>query len=224
MNISMLIVEPEEIVRKGIIACIQPYFPHGEFFESSSTEEAKKCLRKEKINLIISEIAINSSSGFEILQLNIKREIPLKTIVLTSKVQREYILAAKQLGANGYFSKNISPELLAESIKRVMLSNLFTSNEWFADNYNENSSFVLRTIDLLKNLSKRELKTLELFCQGLNTKEVSEIMHVQKKSVDNYKNRIAKKMELPPEIYFREWIKSQGEFIGSIISLNSTSN
>lgn len=222
MNISVLIAEPEEIVCKGIIACLQPYFPKALFFGTDSYHGAKKYLSEENINIILTEIDLNNSSGFEILQFNRKRETTPKIIILSSKIQREYILVAKQFGANGYFSKNISPELLAESIKRVMLSNLFTSNEWFAGNYNENISFVYRTLELLKTLSKQEVKTLALFCQGCNTQEVSELMHVQKKSVDNYKNRIVKKMELPPEMYFRDWIKNQGEFLGSILFLSSS--
>ena len=216
-TIKILIVEPAELVRKGIIACLKVYFHTADFFESESYDKATKILEVHNIDLILSELELGDSNGFSLLRQ--KNKAPVKIILLTYQVKKEYIITAKHLGASGFFSKNIAPELLAENMRRALTTNLFTSNEWFSVDHKENTAFILRTIELLENLSKQEKKALRLFCQNYNTQEVSEAMHVQRKSVDNYKNRIAKKMELPPELYFRDWIRNHGTFLGYMLKI-----
>lgn len=217
-QVPILIIEPAEIIRKGIISCLNDFLKHPNWYEATSYSSAQKILEQNSIEVIISEIKLENSNGFQLLRYIQTHHSEIKVLILSSITKREYILTARHFGARGYFSKNISPEILSENIRRAQNSNLFTSNEWFASQYEENSAFILKTIDLLKTLSKQEKKALSLFCNNYNTKEVSALMHVQRKSIDNYKNRIAKKMELPPSLYFREWIRNQGTFLNYLLN------
>lgn len=220
IHTTLLIIEPKELVRKGIIACLKAHFENAQFLECTSVKDAEILVQQHTIDIVLSEIELDNSNGFELFHN--KAFSSLKVILLTNLVKKEYIITAKHFGASGYFSKNISPELLAENIRRALITNMFTSNDWFSIDHKENTAFILRTIELLNTLSKQEKKALELFCRNYNTQEVSEEMHVQRKSVDNYKNRIAKKMELPTELFFRDWIRNQGTFLSLLLKLNES--
>ena len=53
-------------------------------------------------------------------------------------------------------------------------------------------------IDGLKNLSQAELKTLKLVSQNKTSKEISELLFLSEKTIENYRSRICQKLELPP--------------------------
>lgn len=44
-----------------------------------------------------------------------------------------------------------------------------------------------------KQLSERELQTVELICEGLTSKEIAETLSISYRTVDIYRNRVFKK-------------------------------
>lgn len=69
----------------------------------------------------------------------------------------------------------------------------------------------------INTLTIREREVLKHFFNGLNTEEVSNVMNVKKKSIDNYKNRILSKMETPTDIYFLDWINKNRDVLKYLI-------
>ena len=53
-------------------------------------------------------------------------------------------------------------------------------------------------VEGLKALSQAELKTLKLVSQNKTSKEISELLFLSEKTVENYRSRICQKLELPP--------------------------
>ena len=50
--------------------------------------------------------------------------------------------------------------------------------------------------ELLNSLTRTELKTLQLVSQKLSSKEIADLLFVSVKSVENYRSRICKKLNL----------------------------
>jgi DNA-binding CsgD family transcriptional regulator len=53
-------------------------------------------------------------------------------------------------------------------------------------------------LDGLKSLSHAELKTLKLVSQNKTSKEISELLFLSEKTIENYRSRICQKLDLPP--------------------------
>jgi DNA-binding CsgD family transcriptional regulator len=54
----------------------------------------------------------------------------------------------------------------------------------------------LQVAELLNSLTRTELKTLQLVSQKLPSKEIADLLFVSVKSVENYRSRICKKLNL----------------------------
>ena len=55
---------------------------------------------------------------------------------------------------------------------------------------------VQEIVDKLGQLTQVELKTLKLVSQKYTSKEISDLLFISVKSVENYRSRICKKLEL----------------------------
>lgn len=214
---SILIADDHELFRKSLIKVLHDYFPKADFMEGSTGDEVIEKAKNHRPDIILLDIEMPDLNGIKTLIELRKQNIESKILLLTAKIAKEFIYITKKYGANGYFTKNISPELLAESIQRILSSNLFICSEWFSLEFNRNDQFAKKIISQVETLTKREREVLQHFFNGLNTEEVSIVMNVRKKSVDNYKNRILTKMETPSYTYFNDWVNKNREVIRFLI-------
>ena len=80
-------------------------------------------VRSEEIkpSFIISDIIMPEMTGIDLLkecrERNFQPGVPF--ILLTSKVEREYILEAKKLGVAGYIVKPATPEKISSKLKEI---------------------------------------------------------------------------------------------------------
>lgn len=146
-----------------------------------------------------------------------KRNINSKVLMLTAKTAKEFIFICKEYEANGYLTKNCSPDILAEVILRIFSSNLFICSEWFLLDFHSSDQFNNKILSKLGALTNREREVLNHFFNGLNTKEVSKAMNNEVKSINNYKNRIMSKIDAPSDIYFIDWVNKNRDVLKFMI-------
>ncbi|MEX1192025.1 MAG: response regulator transcription factor [Brumimicrobium sp.] len=214
---TILIADDHELFRKSLIVTLKNYFPDTDFIEASNGEEVLEITKKNKPDIILLDIEMPVMNGIKTLLELRKNNLNSKVLMLSSKTAKEFIYISKEYKANGYFTKNVAPDMLAEVIMRIISSNLFICSEWFSLEFTNKNRFSSNTLTRINLLTKREREVLKYFFNGLNTSEVSEIMSVRKKSIDNYKNRILTKMETTPDMFFQDWVIKNREVIGYLI-------
>ncbi|MEX2485878.1 MAG: response regulator transcription factor [Brumimicrobium sp.] len=214
---TILIADDHELFRKSLIVTLKNYFPDTDFIEASNGEEVLEITKKNKPDIILLDIEMPVMNGIKTLLELRKNNLNSKVLMLSSKTAKEFIYISKEYKANGYFTKNVAPDMLAEVIMRIISSNLFICSEWFSLEFTNKNRFSSNTLTRIDLLTKREREVLKHFFNGLNTSEVSEIMSVRKKSIDNYKNRILTKMETTPDMFFQDWVIKNREVIGYLI-------
>jgi len=115
---KILLIEDEKLTREMyVMKLLNEGF---QVFESITTEEADKILKKEKIDLIILDILLPKENGLDYLERvrRSKREIP-PVIILSNLEGEEYRTRAHELKAENYFLKtNYTPTELVELIKK----------------------------------------------------------------------------------------------------------
>jgi DNA-binding NarL/FixJ family response regulator len=214
---SILVADDHELFRKSLIKVLEDYFPESKFIEASAGEEVLELLKVNKPEIILLDIDMPELNGLKTLREIRTNNSKAKVLLLTAKIAKEFIFVSKEFGANGYFTKNVSPNMLAESIQRILTSNLFICSEWFSLEFHSTDQFAKKVLLKINSLTKREREVLKHFFNGLNTEEVSIVMNVRKKSIDNYKNRVLSKMETPPEVYFTDWVNKNREVLKFLI-------
>lgn len=119
-GLRTLAVDDYENTRKKLVVILQKLGMT--VIEAGNGVEALEALRKEKVDLIFTDIVMPEMDGFE-LCVEIRKipslsETPI--VVVSTHVDGNYIIKALRTGADDYLSKPIEPELAEKVIARIL--------------------------------------------------------------------------------------------------------
>ncbi|MGN0353804.1 MAG: response regulator [Muricoprocola sp.] len=118
--IKVFLVEDEVVIRNGIKNNI-PWEQEGFQFvgEASDGELAYPLIKKEKPDILITDIRMPFMDGLELSRL-VKKELPqIKIIILSGYNEFDYAKEAINIGVTEYLLKPISSGKLLEAVKKV---------------------------------------------------------------------------------------------------------
>jgi DNA-binding NarL/FixJ family response regulator len=196
--INIIIVDNHILVRKGIRALLASQPDLNVVAEAGTYEEALEQLQVHRADVVIFDLAIPSAPGHDSLDLiaQVRAVQPhAHTIVLTMHTESEYAARALKAGAHGYLTKDVTPELLINAIRRVVTGALFLSP-------NVAESLALRVAleddvgPLYKQLSKRELAVFSLIADGKTINDIARRLTLSAKTVSAHKLNVLRKLKM----------------------------
>jgi two-component system chemotaxis response regulator CheY len=119
-NIKILIVDDFATMRK-IIKNILLQLGFKDILEADDGTTALEFLKKQKVDLIISDWNMPKMPGIELLKAIRKNEDlkDIKFIMVTAEAQKESVVEAIKHGVNQYVIKPFTPETLKEKLEKV---------------------------------------------------------------------------------------------------------
>lgn len=195
---KILIADDHLIFRKGLREIVKSQIINCTIIEAENGTEAYNLALKEQPNIAILDIDMPELNGLEVCKRIIEKELPIKVIMLTMYKNEEMFNSAMENGAMGYVLKDNSASDLNECINNVIDDKSFISpkiSEYMDhyDNYKNKKGEIKEKLGKLTNV---ELKTLKLVSDNLTSREIGEMLFVTQKTVENYRSRICKKLEL----------------------------
>ncbi|WAM33243.1 response regulator [Caldicellulosiruptor morganii] len=119
--LKVLLVEDEVYMRKGIIKLID-WKKHGfdMIVEASNGQEALEILKKEKVDVVITDIKMPVMDGIELIK-RISEEIENKpsVVIISGYNEFEFAKAAIRYGVNDYLLKPIDEVELIQTLERI---------------------------------------------------------------------------------------------------------
>jgi DNA-binding NarL/FixJ family response regulator len=148
-------------------------------------------------DLAIIDLSLGSDSGIDLIRLIGEKFPKIATVVLSMHDERVYAERAIRAGARGYIMKRESSKKVVDAIHQVLSGNLYLSKE-MTDHFAQRFIFRGSEDDLSPagQLSDRELEVFRLIGQGYETREISETLNVNIKTVQTYCTRIKEKLKL----------------------------
>lgn len=142
--ITVLIIDDDDFVREMAKTILKEQLQY-EVLEAPSGMDGVDVLIKNKVHLILLDVAMPGWDGFKTLSV-IREHVVLKkipVIMLTASAERESVIKASQYGIADYIRKPFVPEELVSRVSKVV---------W--ENWQEESidSLGLDVDDLLKGL------------------------------------------------------------------------
>jgi DNA-binding NarL/FixJ family response regulator len=150
-------------------------------------------------DIALLDVNMPGLNGIEVLE-KLQKLVPktnTSVILLTMLKDVSTFNRAKSLNVKGYLLKEFATEMLETCINAVQ-----EGRTWFSDELGHQlqmDSTSANTDNLVGKLSFAERKILELVAREHTTKEIAKLLFVAEKTVENHRNSIMKKLELPAE-------------------------
>jgi len=197
---KLLIADDHPIFRKGLKDILQDYYPTVKLVECNNGAEALESIHKHAPDISILDINMPYMDGLEVCMQLLKENHDTKVIILTMYREKEMIRKAVLSGACGYILKDNAVDEIIDCINMVLNGEKYIGSSLTAyhEQVNEEDKKKQELIEAVRNLSQAELKTLKLVSQNRSSKEISELLFLSEKTIENYRSRICQKLGLPP--------------------------
>jgi two-component system response regulator EvgA len=173
--------------------------------EADNGADALQLAREHAPDLIVLDIVMPRLDGLEVISRLTALNLKSKIVVLTSKSAIFYSLRCMKAGAAGYISKTDDLDELTKAIKVIMDGYTFFPN--LAISSVRRSDAQATDLEMIQNLSDRELMILQQLSLGLSNKEIGETMLLSSKTVSTYKSRLIEKLNVKSVVYLAEFAK-----------------
>jgi len=193
--IKVLLADDHSIVRAGLRRIIEESGDMEVLAEASDGREAIEKIHKELPDVAVIDISMPGLDGLEVVsQLGVHYpQLPI--LILTMHEEGQYVVRAIEAGAMGYITKQSAPEQLVKAIRKVHGGSRYVTDE-------AAEALALRIAkgaqgqSSLDSLSMRELQVLRRLAMGHTNREIARAYHISIKTVDTYRSRLLKKLNL----------------------------
>jgi DNA-binding NarL/FixJ family response regulator len=123
----VLVVENHQFFRENLVNWIGRQEQLECCGEAESVSDAQSAVDKQRPDLLLLDLSLRGSTGFDLLSWLKSRESKLPVIVLSQYEESQYATPALEAGARGYVSKGVATEDLLPAINAVLDGNCYVS-------------------------------------------------------------------------------------------------
>jgi two-component system, NarL family, response regulator NreC len=141
-------------------------------------------------HVLLLDLQMPGGSSIDVIR-RVRAEVPeTEIVVLTMEESPGFARQALDAGAVGYVLKDNANDELSEAIRRAARGEMYVSRRVAAG-----LEALRRAVDV-DHLSARETEVLRLIALGLTSGEISERLHLSRRTVDSHRRRIHRKLGL----------------------------
>lgn len=193
--IKVLIADDHHVVRRGLLFFLKTQKDIQIVGEATNGREAVELAATHRPDIILMDLVMPEMDGIEATKQVKKRFPDIEVLILTSFSDRDHVIPAIEAGAAGYQLKDIEPDELVESIRKIIRG--------------ENTLHPQATTQLMKNkeprekpphvlypLTPREQDVLSELTKGKSNREIAASLFVTEKTVKTHISNIFSKLSV----------------------------
>ena len=193
--IRVFLADDHSIVRAGLRRLIEESGDMQVVAEADDGRSALREIEKTRPDVAVIDISMPGLDGLEVISRLRDRFPELPVLVLTMHEEGQYVVRAFEAGARGYITKQSAPEQLVNAIRKVIGGSRYLTDE-AAEALAIRVARGKREQSPLDSLSMRELQVLRRLAMGSTNREIARMYGISIKTVDTYRLRILKKLNL----------------------------
>ncbi len=193
--IKVLLADDHSIVRAGLRRIIEDSGEMSVVAEASDGREAIQRVHETQPDVAVVDISMPGLDGLEVIACLHSQYPKMPILVLTMHEEEQYVIRAIGAGAMGYITKRSAPEQLVKAIARVCAGGRYLSDS-AAESLAVHMARKKPGRSLLDSLSNREIEVMRRLASGQTTREIAEAYSISVKTVDTYRFRLLKKLNL----------------------------
>jgi DNA-binding NarL/FixJ family response regulator len=193
--IKVLLADDHSIVREGLRKVLEDSSEIEVIAEAADGETALDKAMHYKPDVAVIDISMPGMDGLEVVTRLSNYCSGVPVLILTMHDEEQYVIRAIEAGAMGYVTKQSAPEQLVAAVKKIHGGGRYLTEK-------AGEALALRVIrgtktqTLTESLSMRELQVLRRLALGATNREIAVSYNISVKTVDTYRSRILKKLNL----------------------------
>jgi len=191
-SINVIIVDDHSLFRNGMKLLLSNAGNYSILAEASNGKEFLDLLTTMTPDIVLMDINMPEMNGIEATTKALERYPDLKIICLSMYGEEEYYYKMIEAGVSGFLLKNSDINEVKTAITTVHQGGKFFSQELLY-NVVKNIKTTQSNQELVENLSEREIEVLKQICIGLSNQEISQILHISKRTVDKHRANLLDK-------------------------------
>lgn len=200
MPISVVIADDHAILRAGLRMLLNAQPDMRVVGEAADGEEALAQVRLRKPDVLLLDISMPGTGGVE-AAIEVKKRWPrTRVVILTMHAGAPYLDSALAAGASGYVLKKALDSDLVSAIRAASDGSTFidsgVAGHLVAKALGSGDGGRANAQQVRDLLSRRELQVLRLAAAGLTNRQIASKVFVGVKSVETYRSRVLKKLNI----------------------------
>ena len=201
---KVLIADDHSLIRSAVKVLLQNQ-GYNVVAEATNGIDAVQLARQHVVDMVILDITMPGLDGLDVISRIKASGLNSRILVLTSQPPLFYSQRCMKAGAAGFISKTQDLSELLRAIKVVMDGYMFFPNLTITSV--RNSDGTLSDLELIEQLSARELSILQQLARGLSNKKIAEDMTLSSKTISTYKTRLIEKLNIKSVVYLADFAK-----------------
>ncbi|MEB3752047.1 response regulator transcription factor [Geobacillus sp. FSL W8-0032] len=181
MKIKVLLVDDHLLVMHGIQQLLENEIDLEVVNTVCDPALLETEIKKHNPNVVVMDIRMKNDNGIEWVRKIAQTYPTCKVVILSGYNYDEYIQAAYEAGAYAFVTKESSVFELANAIRQTYLGV---------------KSFPINRLDHCNSpLTKTELDILQLISEDKTNAEISELLHISRRTVEHHVSSILRKLD-----------------------------
>lgn len=198
---KVAIVDDHQLFRKSLAHLLNSFNDIEVVFQANNGKEFLECIDEHLIDLVLLDIQMPEMDGFQTCKVLRDKYPNIYVLIISQLTTKESIHKVMELGAHGFFTKNSDPDQLQNAILSIKNNGYYFGNElgtvirevmlWEKKNTaTTNEPY----IEVDENcLTTREIEIIKLVSNGRSSKEISEILNINVRTVETHRKHIMEK-------------------------------
>jgi DNA-binding NarL/FixJ family response regulator len=196
--IKIALVDDHKLFRKSLSLLMNSFNGISVVFDSADGYNFLQYIEETDIDVLLLDIEMPILNGFEVCLKAKLIDPKLKIIILSQLTSKEAVHKVMEIGANGYFTKNSSPEMLEEAINNVMDKDYYfdislSSVIREALLWNKKRTSTIETDKV--SLTSREIEIVQLATREKCSKEIADSLNISTRTVEKHRKHIMEKTQ-----------------------------
>lgn len=192
----ILIADDHALLRGGIKQIIANTHDLTIIAEAATTAQTLKLCQEHghHLDLLLLDLTMPGMNGIELLQRLRQKHPSLPILILSMSNEKQIVRQAIRVGATGYLTKDVHPDVLLTAIRKVASGGRFVDPALV-----EVMMFpAAEQIEVPPHelLSEREFQILKLLIAGHKINDIASQLNLSPKTVSTYKLRLMQKLDI----------------------------
>lgn len=193
---NILIGDDHPIIREGLTEFLKKNSKVKNIYAVENGREAYNKYLSVKPDFVILDISMQEMNGLDAARKIIEHDPLAKILFYSININRSEIYSCYKAGGMGFVSKEEPLENILKAMKSITLNKVYYGDIFTEEKFLDYELKCNQTNKTVRNLSFREKDILHYVAEGYSNSEISEVLHISIKTIEDHRRNIRKKMNI----------------------------